>query len=97
MKLDLDDIRHIAKLARLSLTDDEVTMYAEQLSAVLGYMEMLNEVDTDGVEETCQVTGLHDIVRDDVVENCDEEIRKKIIAQFPKKQGNLLEVKEVFE
>lgn len=96
MKLDIQDIEHIADLARLHLTEEEKALYADQLSAVLEYVEMLNEVDTTGVEETCQVTGLEDVVREDVAMPVDEETRKNIIAQFPSKVGNLLKVKAVF-
>ncbi len=96
MKLDIQDIENIAELARLHLTEDEKSRYAGQLSAVIDYVEMLNEVDTTGVEETCQVTGLEDVVREDVAVPCDEETRKRIIDQFPTRQGNLLKVKAVF-
>ncbi|HBB38192.1 MAG: Aspartyl/glutamyl-tRNA(Asn/Gln) amidotransferase subunit C [Candidatus Magasanikbacteria bacterium GW2011_GWD2_43_18] len=96
MKLDISDIEHIATLARLHLTDEEKERYADQLSAVFDYIGMLDEVDTTGVAETCQVTGLEDVVREDVASECDEETRKKIIAQFPAKVGNLLKVKAVF-
>jgi aspartyl-tRNA(Asn)/glutamyl-tRNA(Gln) amidotransferase subunit C len=96
MKLDIQDIEDIAELARLHFTEEEKALYAEQLSVVLDYVEMLNEVDTTGVEETCQVTGLEDVVREDVFEKCDEDVRKNIIAQFPVKSGNLLKVKGVF-
>lgn len=97
MKLDKSDIEYIADLARLHLTEDETSRYAEQLSVVLEYVEMLNEVDTTGVEETCQVTGLEDVVREDIAEPCDESTRKAIIAQFPTKVGDLLKVKAVFD
>lgn len=97
MKLDKSDIEHIADLARLHLTEDETSRYAEQLSVVLEYVEMLNEVDTTGVEETCQVTGLEDVVREDIAVPCDESTRKAIITQFPAKVGDLLKVKAVFE
>ncbi len=96
MKLTPQEVEDIAKLARLELTSKEKKMYAEQLSVVLDYVEMLNEVDTDGVEETCQVTGLEDVVREDEVHECSEETKKKIIKQFPEKVGELLKVKAVF-
>ncbi len=96
MKLTPEQIEAIAQLARLDLTDKEKKMYAEQLSVVLDYIEMLDEVDTTGIEETCQVTGLEDVVREDVAHECDEETRQKLIAQFPDKMGNLLKVKAVF-
>ncbi len=97
MKLTKKDIEHIASLARLELSDKEKTTYAKQLSVVFEYVEMLNEVDTEGVEETCQVTGLDDVVREDVALACDEAVKKRIIAAFPEKTGDLLKVKAVFE
>lgn len=96
MKLDKDQIEQIATLARLELTEKEKTMYAEQLSVVLDYIEMLDEVNTTGVEETCQVTGLQDVVREDVVIEASEETKKKLINAFPEKVGKLLKVKAVF-
>jgi aspartyl-tRNA(Asn)/glutamyl-tRNA(Gln) amidotransferase subunit C len=96
MKLTPQQIEQIATLARLELTEKEKAMYAEQLSVVLDYIEMLNEVDTTGVEETCQVTGLQDVVRDDRVVECDEETKQKLINTFPEKMGKLLKVKAVF-
>ena len=96
MKLTPQEVEDIAKLARLELSVKEKKMYAEQLSVVLDYVEILNEVDTDGVEDTCQVTGLEDVVREDKIIECDEETKKKIIDQFPEKMGKLLKVKAIF-
>lgn len=97
MKLTAAQIDQIARLARLELTDKEKQMYAEQLSVVFDYFEMLNEVNTDNVMETCQVTGLEDIVRADAVKEADEETKKKLISAFPEKVGKLLKVKAVFD
>ncbi len=97
MKLTIDQVAQIATLARLQLTEEEKIRYAEQLSAIFGYIEMLSEVPTDGVEETCQVTGLMDVVREDEVKKIPEDMRKKLIASFPEKSGDLLKVKAVFE
>ncbi len=97
MKLTVEEIEQIAALARLELSRKEKKMYAEQLTTVLDYVEMLNEVSTDNVEETCQVTGLEDVVREDEVEECDEETKKKLIEQFPDKHDDLLKVKAVFD
>lgn len=95
-KLTVNQIQQIATLARLELSEKEKRMYAEQLSVVLDYIEMLNEVNTDGVEETCQVTGLEDVVRADKVQEASEEIKQKLINSFPEKMGKLLKVKAVF-
>ncbi|MFA6917234.1 MAG: Asp-tRNA(Asn)/Glu-tRNA(Gln) amidotransferase subunit GatC [Candidatus Gracilibacteria bacterium] len=59
--LDEKQVRHVAKLARIALTDAEVKKFTKQLSDVLGYMDILNEVDTKKVAETSQVTGLRDV------------------------------------
>lgn len=92
----LDTIEQVAALARLELTAKEKKQYAEQLSVVFDYMEMLNEVNTDDVEETCQVTGLEDVVREDVVFEVSDATKQKLIDAFPEKMGNLLKVKAVF-
>ena len=89
MKLDVQEIEWIAKLARLELNNKEKKMYAEQLSVVLDYVEMLNDVDTEVVEETSQVTGLEDVVREDVIEGCDEDARAKLLDAFPEKKKDL--------
>ena len=96
MQLTPLEVKKIATLARLSLSEEETQSYAEQLTAIFGYVEMLNEVDTEGVEETSQVTGLQDVVREDVVVDCDEEMKNRLIEAFCEKQGALLKVKGVF-
>ncbi len=96
MQLTSLEVKKIATLARLSLSEEETQSYAEQLTAIFGYVEMLNEVDTEGVEETCQVTGLQDVVREDIVVDCDEETKKQLVEAFSDKKGQLLQVKGVF-
>ncbi len=90
-------IEQVAALARLELSEKEKKMYAEQLSVVLDYIEMLNEVNTDNVIETSQVTGLEDVTREDKVVERSEEIKKKLIEIFPDRVGRLLKVKAVFD
>lgn len=97
MKLTREEVEHLGKLARLALTEEEKERYATELSAILEYVEQLQEVDTTDVEPTSQVTGLEDVYREDAVQECDEETRKKIIAQFPERDGDLLKVPGVFE
>ncbi|HUQ84961.1 MAG TPA: Asp-tRNA(Asn)/Glu-tRNA(Gln) amidotransferase subunit GatC [Candidatus Limnocylindrales bacterium] len=60
------DVRHVAKLAELPLKDDEINKLEEQLESTLKYIEQLNEVDTNNIEPTSQVTGLENIMRDDI-------------------------------
>ena len=65
MSLSEDDVRHVAKLARLALSDDEVQQMAGELNAIVGYVEQLSEVDTDDVEPIANVAGLENITRPD--------------------------------
>ena len=68
MALTLDEVEHIAALARLRLTDDEKARYREQLSAILDYMARLRRLDTEAIEPTATVLPLHSVLRPDVVE-----------------------------
>ena len=62
-----DQVKYIAKLARLGLTEAEVEKFAPQLSGILDYFTVLQEVNTDNVEGTSQVTGLQSVTRKDEV------------------------------
>jgi aspartyl-tRNA(Asn)/glutamyl-tRNA(Gln) amidotransferase subunit C len=64
-KLTREDVLKLARLARLQLSDDEVTQFADEIGAILQYVEHLNEVDLSGVEPTNQVTGLTNVMRKD--------------------------------
>ena len=66
-KLTAAQVRHIAKLARLEISEDEVEKYAKELTAILGYVDQLSEVDTSAVAATAQVTGLNNAFRSDVI------------------------------
>ena len=60
------DIAHVAKLANLQITKDEEEKFQSQLSSILDYIARLNELDTKDVEETSQVTGLENVLQEDV-------------------------------
>lgn len=68
MTLTTDQVRHIATLARLSLTDDEIVRFTKDLGGIFALIEQLGEVDTSSVEPTAQVTGLSNVARVDAVE-----------------------------
>ena len=69
MKPPLDEaaVRHVAHLARLKITDEEVARYAGQLSSVLGYMEQLNELDTKDVPPTAHPLPVSNVLRADQI------------------------------
>ena len=65
MSLTTQDVRHVAELAKLKLTDAEVDQFAQQLSAILDYAEILQQVDTSHVPPTPYVLPLQNVMRDD--------------------------------
>lgn len=97
MQLTKEQVEHIAKLARLELTDDELNKYGEQISAVLGYIDQLQEVDVVGVEPTAQVTGLVNVLRDDVAKPWNEGEIKSALDLAPELDGRSIKVKRVLE
>lgn len=65
MHLTIDEVRHVAELAKLRLTEAELALYAEQLSAILAYAESLQEVDTSHVPPTPYVLPLYNVMAED--------------------------------
>jgi len=65
MELTEKQVKHIAELARLNLSDEEVEKFRRQLSSILEYIEFLNEIDTSNVEPTAQTTDLKNVARED--------------------------------
>ena len=62
-----DQVQHIAKLAKINLDAPAAEKMASELSSILDYFAVLQEVDTEGVEETSQVTGLESVTRSDEI------------------------------
>ena len=94
MKLTKDEVRKIAKLARLELTDAETDQFAIQLSDVFETFEKLKEINTENVAETSQVTGLENIYRQDEVDQCDYQ--KDLIEQAAESEDGMIKTKNVF-
>jgi aspartyl-tRNA(Asn)/glutamyl-tRNA(Gln) amidotransferase subunit C len=67
MKLTLEEVRHISKLSRLSLSEEEAELYATQLSNVIDYVEQLNGLDTSSINPTSHVIPLDNVMADDVL------------------------------
>ncbi len=67
MKITREQVQHVARLARLSLSDDEVAMFTGQMADILAYVEKLNELNTDGIVPTSHAVPMENAFRDDVV------------------------------
>ena len=92
--LDTAKVQHIAHLARLELSDTEAEKMAGEMDKVLGYIDELNKLDTDGIEPTAQVTGLTNRTRADLAIDWSEEERQTALAQAPH-EGNLIKVNKI--
>jgi aspartyl-tRNA(Asn)/glutamyl-tRNA(Gln) amidotransferase subunit C len=68
VKIDRETVEHIAELAKLQLTEDEITRYAEQLSAILEYAEILQQLDTDAIPPTASVLPVRNVLRPDMIQ-----------------------------
>ncbi len=95
MKLEKKDIEHIANLARLELSESELEKYGSQLSDVLNYIDMLQEVDVEGVEPTAQVTGMENIYREDVVKEWNDDERLNALSEAPELEDGQVKVRRV--
>ncbi|MBI4422733.1 MAG: Asp-tRNA(Asn)/Glu-tRNA(Gln) amidotransferase subunit GatC [Elusimicrobia bacterium] len=93
MPIEEEDVRHIARLARLELTDDEVRLYQGQLGRILASMEELRRVDTAQVPATAHVLGLTDVLRPD--EPRPFAHRDDLLANAPRREGPYFKVPKV--
>jgi aspartyl-tRNA(Asn)/glutamyl-tRNA(Gln) amidotransferase subunit C len=94
-KLTRDDILKLARLARIDVTDEEVTEFTAEFNTILGYVEQLQAVDTEGLEPTNQVTGqVIDVSRDDVVEDYGYNV-KDLQKNVPAMKDNHIQVKRM--
>lgn len=89
-----DDVLHLAQLSSLELNDTEIDGLQTDISNILGYVEQLGKLDTQGVEPTYQVTGLESVWRDDKI--IDYGIsREELLALAPESTDNQVKVPKV--
>lgn len=94
-RLTADEVRHIALLARVGMTDDEVERMRDTLSDILAQFEALRQVDTGDLEPTAHSVNLLSVMRDDAAG--DSLDRDAALANAPNRQGDLVRVKAVLE
>ncbi len=95
MKLSREEVRHLAVLVRLGLSDDEVERLREQLSNILENFEILQQVDTTGVEPTAHCMALENVLRDDVPGPSLPP--EQVLANAPDREEDYLKVRAVLE
>lgn len=95
MGITIDDVEHVAGLARLELSGEEKERFAEQLNAILKYAEKLNGLDTAGVEPTSHVLSLANVMRDDAVKP--SLPIGKVLLNAPDEEDDQIKVPPVLE
>lgn len=95
MKLSKDQVKHVAKLANLPLTEEEEEKYSGQLSKILEYVDQLNRVDTSNVEPTFNVSGNTNITQEDLVNK--SLTQEKALENTSNKRDGFFVTKGVFE
>lgn len=95
MKLSYEQVRHIAWLARLGLSEDDVEKFSLQLSNILDNFEILKEVDTGGVPPATHTIPLQNVIRKDDV--ADSYPQAEILSNAPKREGDCFKVQAILE
>jgi aspartyl-tRNA(Asn)/glutamyl-tRNA(Gln) amidotransferase subunit C len=95
MKLTREEVLHIARLARVALTEDEITRMSEQLSNLLEHFEVLQKVDTEGVPPTAQSVTLQSVMRPDEVKP--SLTPEDVLSNAPRREGDSFKVRAVLE
>ena len=95
MSVSPEQVRHIARLARIAMSDEELERLVPELNAIIGWVEQLGEVDTNGVEPLTAVIEQKLRLREDAV--TDGDIRDEILANAPEAQHGFFAVPKVIE
>jgi aspartyl-tRNA(Asn)/glutamyl-tRNA(Gln) amidotransferase subunit C len=95
MAVTLEDVEHVANLARLEFSDEEKKTLMNQLNKILEYMEKLNELDTSNVEPLAQVIPLSNVFREDVVRPSNPV--SEVLKNAPAKTDKFFKVPKVIE
>ena len=93
MKPDIIDIRHVAKLARIALTGEEIEVFGRQLGDLLGHVNALARLDIESVPATAQVVESRNVMREDRLAACLD--RERVLAEAPQRQGGFFRVPRI--
>jgi aspartyl-tRNA(Asn)/glutamyl-tRNA(Gln) amidotransferase subunit C len=95
MGIGIREVEHVARLARLELTEEEKERFTEQLNAILAYAEKLNELDTSDIEPTSHVIPLANVMRDD--EPCPSWPLEEVLKNAPDSEDGQFKVPAVLD
>ena len=92
-RISADDVRKVAKLARLDLPEEKIATYTGQLESILEYVGQLEQVETEGVPETTRAVEVTNVTREDGVSPT--PVREDILNQAPKREGDFYRVPKI--
>ena len=93
----ISDVQHIAHLARIKLTDEELIKYREDLALILDYFDILKEVNTDAVEPMTRSVYHENVVREDIPQREDSDVISRMMQLVPAMKDGFLKVKEILK
>ncbi len=91
--IDSDLVRHIGKLSRIELTDEQVTTFSRQLADILSYFNKLQELDTENIEPMAHASGLTNVLAEDIVQP--SLMPDQALANAPARDGDFFKVPKV--
>lgn len=95
MTISIKDVEHVAKLARLALTDDEKRLYAQQLTRIIEHFDALKSIDTEGIEPMAHALPLTNVLREDEVKP--GLGRDLLLKNAPDREGQFFRVPKIGE
>ena len=94
-RISLDEVKHVAHLARLEITEEEAEVFTKQLDAIIGYAEQLNELDTANIEPTSHVLDMKNVMREDLPQ---EGIpREEVLKNAPDHEDGQIKVPSILD
>ncbi|WP_017754509.1 Asp-tRNA(Asn)/Glu-tRNA(Gln) amidotransferase subunit GatC [Calidifontibacillus oryziterrae] len=94
-RITVDQVKHVAHLARLAVTEEEAEIFTKHLDAIIGYAELLNELDTDNVEPTTHVLDIKNVLRDDTARQWLSQ--EEALKNAPEKRDGQFRVPSIIE
>lgn len=95
MKISEEEVRHVAKLSKLSFTEQETSDFAQTLTKIVDMVELLNEVDTEGVPDTTTMADRKNVMREDLVQ--EGASREALFKNVPEEKDYFIKVPAIFE
>ena len=91
--ISIDDVKHVAKLARLELSEDEITQFSKQLGGILEHVAQMNEIDTTGVEPMSSAIPIINVMREDEVKY--EQTKEELMKNAPEEEAGFFKVPKI--